>query len=70
MSKVLFIGVLALASLATTAAAAGGPGIELDHVWIMVSLNAPERVALERAGFEIFERNQPPRGTGYFIGHS
>src|SRR5215475_12508411 len=39
-------------------AACAGPlkaqsGIELDHVWIMVSRNAPERAALERGGFEI-----------------
>ena len=29
------------------------PKLELDHVWIAVSRNAPERKALERAGFVI-----------------
>jgi hypothetical protein len=29
------------------------PGIERDHVWIMVSRDAPERAALTRAGFRI-----------------
>jgi hypothetical protein len=29
------------------------PHIEFDHVWIMVSPNAPERAALDRAGFQI-----------------
>src|SRR6516165_5352407 len=29
------------------------PNLEFDHVWIMVSPNAPERAALERAGFQI-----------------
>jgi len=29
------------------------PQIEFDHVWIMVSPNAPERAALQRAGLQI-----------------
>src|SRR5260370_39573663 len=33
-----------------TAAAAE---LEFDHVWIVVTRDAPERVALERAGFKI-----------------
>jgi len=36
-----------------TATAGDSPGLCFDHVWIMVSPNAPERAALERAGFQI-----------------
>jgi Glyoxalase-like domain len=43
---------LILLALATAPAAAQSQ-IELDHVWIMVSPNAPERAVLERAGFRI-----------------
>ena len=45
--------VLALSLLAPGALpAASDSGIELDHVWIMVSRDAPERAALTRAGFQ------------------
>lgn len=64
MSKLLFVRVLALALLATTAPAADVPGIEIDHVWIMVSLNAPERAALERAGLQISKEINHHPGTG------
>jgi hypothetical protein len=38
--------------------------MQFDHVWIMVSPNAPERAALERAGFEIAkEVNRLPGGV-------
>jgi hypothetical protein len=37
----------------STAPATTQSGIELDHVWIMVSPNAPERSALKDAGFQI-----------------
>jgi len=43
-------------SRSPTGAAPGAssePGLELDHVWVVVSPNAPERSALRRAGFEI-----------------
>ena len=40
--------ILTVAALAKTASP-----IEFDHVWIMVSPGAPERAALERAGFQI-----------------
>ncbi|MGA9543402.1 MAG: VOC family protein [Candidatus Sulfotelmatobacter sp.] len=46
------------------AGAASGPGIELDHVWIMVSQDAPERAALERAGFQISKDINHHEGTG------
>ena len=44
------IGVVALASVRIAVAA---PELEFDHVWIVVSRDAPERAALERAGFKI-----------------
>jgi len=40
-------------ALFPAAVAESRPQIEFDHVWIMVSPNAPERAALRRAGFEI-----------------
>ncbi len=44
--------VLALVLFAT-ARAGDSPSLRFDHVWIMVSPQAPERAALERAGFQI-----------------
>jgi Glyoxalase-like domain len=54
MSKATGLGTLALILVAAPVvpATAQSP-IELDHVWIMVSPNAPERAALERAGFHV-----------------
>src|SRR5579871_4314957 len=43
---------LALFGVDVVAAKAQSP-IEFDHVWIMVSPNAPERARLEGAGFQI-----------------
>src|SRR5260370_34829430 len=43
-------GVVAVTSVRMTAAAAE---LEFDHVWIVVSRDAPERAALERAGLKI-----------------
>ncbi len=53
MSKALLLANLVLILLATAAPAGAPSFIEFDHVWIMVSPNAPERAALERAGFQI-----------------
>jgi hypothetical protein len=64
MSRSRLLGILVSVALATTAVAASGPGIEPDHVWIMVSLNAPERAALERAGFQISKDVNHHEGTG------
>jgi hypothetical protein len=48
---VIFLaGLVALTSVRMTAAAVE---LEFDHVWIVVSRDAPERAALERAGFKI-----------------
>lgn len=47
---IFITGVVALASVRMTVAA---PELEFDHVWIVVTRDAPERVALERAGFKI-----------------
>jgi hypothetical protein len=49
-------GLAAIASILLALGAASpapDPGIERDHVWIMVSRDAPERSALTRAGFLI-----------------
>jgi len=43
---------LALAGILPASAVAQSQ-IEFDHIWIVVSPNAPERVALERAGLQI-----------------
>lgn len=54
MSKAPFLGTVAPILLAAAALSATAQSrIEFDHVWIMVSPNAPERAALERAGFQI-----------------
>jgi len=42
-----------LISVSGIASAPPQPKLEFDHVWIVVSPNAPERAALERAGFKI-----------------
>ena len=48
---VIFLaGLVALTSVRMTAAAVE---LEFDHVWIVVSRDAPERAALERAGLKI-----------------
>src|SRR5215472_6036343 len=54
MGKARLLGTAALILLAISAVPVRAQSrIELDHVWIMVSPNAPERAALERGGFEI-----------------
>jgi hypothetical protein len=54
MGKTLILGASALILLASTALPAPAQSrIEFHHVWIVVSPNAPERAALERAGFQI-----------------
>jgi hypothetical protein len=47
---VFLAGLVALTSVRVVVAA---PELEFDHVWIVVSRDAPERAALERAGFMI-----------------
>jgi Glyoxalase-like domain len=52
-------------ALATVnAAAAAPPRLQFDHVWIMVSANAPERAPLERAGFQIAKEINRHDGQG------
>ena len=46
------VGITVIAFAAATFAA-DKPHLEFDHVWIMVTPQAPERAALERAGFQI-----------------
>jgi hypothetical protein len=53
MSKSLGSLLLAFIPLLAAAASPTPSHLEPDHVWIMVSPNAPERTALERAGFQI-----------------
>jgi len=45
---IFLAGFVALTSVRMTIAAA--PELEFDHVWIVVSRDAPERAVLERAG--------------------
>lgn len=51
-------------SLLSAAPAAAPPRVQFDHVWIMVSPNAPERAALERAGFQISKDVNHHEGQG------
>jgi hypothetical protein len=54
MKGFLGLGLITLALLLGAAAhSAAAPVLEFDHLWIMVTQNAPERSALERAGFLI-----------------
>lgn len=54
MNKVAGVTSLALILFASAVAAETGPSqIEFDHIWTMVSPNAPERAALQSAGFRI-----------------
>jgi hypothetical protein len=54
MRKALELVAIALTLFAAVAVSAKPQSpIEFDHVWIMVSPNAPERAALQHAGFEI-----------------
>src|SRR5881392_4109542 len=48
---IFLTGLLAVTSMRMTAAAAAE--LEFDHAWIVVSRDAPERAALERAGLKI-----------------
>jgi len=43
----------AAAPSASPSAASSEPQLEFDHVWIVVTRDAPERAALERAGLKI-----------------
>jgi hypothetical protein len=50
MTVLRVVWLLAVSSISVTAAAAE---LEFDHVWIVVTRDAPERAALERAGLKI-----------------
>jgi hypothetical protein len=65
MSKAPSLGTLALILLAAAVVPTRAQSrIELDHVWIMVSPNAPERHALKRAGFQISPDTNRHDGQG------
>ena len=51
MLAVRFVGLFAV--LAGPAFAADGPPVSLSHAWIVVTTGAPERAALQKAGFRI-----------------
>lgn len=51
MRKTVLLAVALL--LVVTCAHAATPDLQFDHVWIVVHPDAPERAALERAGFRI-----------------
>jgi len=64
MNKAPRLGTIALVLLAAAAVPARAQsGIELDHVWIMVSPDAPERAALERTGLQISKDVNHHEGT-------
>src|SRR5215468_11127753 len=42
----------------------GPPTFEVDHVWIVASPGAPERTALERAGFQVAAKVNQHEGQG------
>lgn len=50
--------------LAVSTAAAGAQTLEFDHVWLVVSKNAPERAALEQAGFTVSPGLNEHKGQG------
>src|SRR5437762_14253030 len=52
MSPTRFLSAL-IAFACVGATAVGAPELEFDHVWIVVTRDAPERAALERAGLKI-----------------
>ena len=61
-TRVLFVSICcacmnssasAAAPSASPSAASSEPQLKFDHVWIVVTRNAPERAALERAGLKI-----------------
>jgi hypothetical protein len=66
MRNAVVLGNIALGLLlaTTVAPATASSPLELDHVWIMVLPNAPERAALERAGFQIAPSSNRHDGQG------
>jgi hypothetical protein len=51
--KVRLVGTITLLLLAASALMPAAPAIKYDHLWLVVTPDAPERAALERAGFHI-----------------
>ena len=47
------VSAMALEQSATTSPSASRAELEFDHVWIVVTRDAPERAALEKAGLKI-----------------
>src|SRR5438876_4601793 len=53
LSSRTFIFITGLVALTAVRIAAAAAELEFDHVWIVVTRDAPERLALERAGLKI-----------------
>src|SRR5438093_913348 len=53
LSSRTFIFITGLVALTAVRIAAAAAELEFDHVWIVVTRDAPERAALERAGLKI-----------------
>ena len=56
LSALIYFGcvsAMALEQSATTSPSASRAELEFDHVWIVVTRDAPERAALEKAGLKI-----------------
>lgn len=63
MLRVLAI-IATVLSPAATCVPVETPRLRLDHIWIMVSPGAPERAALEKAGFQIAPTTNRHDGQG------
>ena len=63
MSPTRFLSAL-IAFACVGATAVGAPELEFDHVWIVVSRDAHERAALERAGLKILPNVNRNDGQG------
>lgn len=51
--KAELLGTITLLLLSASALMPAAPAIKFDHLWLVVSPDAPERAALERAGFRV-----------------
>jgi hypothetical protein len=62
--RTLLLAIPAVVFGAAAVTGAERSGVELDHVWIMVSANAPERAALTNAGFQFAPETNRHDGQG------
>jgi len=60
----ILLGIASVLLGGASAPVAAQSAVELDHVWIMVSPNAPERAALTNAGFQFAPETNRHDGQG------